>query len=1160
MFSKYRPSAPPADLRHTSVDRGLGTSSVDPYTITVNNIPTTAPSMGAGNTVSHDQTGPATTVVSAATLGAGASLQASAAANAKRQLSAEEVASLERGTFTLSEWLGLKPQPTATDNNNSGAASNNNSNNNASSTSVTTPASNNGLLRIYIEKFLKVELPVPAGGAPSAAAIAAFSTDGIAAVCLAAGRPDTAVVAQTWQSIISKFPTAFTAASLASDPAAAAATARLFAPEAFLADVEAIQREALLYVASISPASFVFTSTASSSTGDNNNNNVAITSRSTAELLAAAPEDLARAVKALVGIAISARNDAIDALVTPLVTNSAFFDEGNAVWRVLLNTFDSEKRQIFVNATSSTSSSSSSSTSVDPLADSPQLAAFDWVMSHDRPLPRVTAPVCLLFLLSAVRVSTAAAAAASTAGANTSATVGAAATDAGEGSLLLLDAKSRNGVQRMTTLSRLPLITDEIRAVFVETALDAMLGKATTNTDASSSSSKAGAADLRRLFATSSVAGDKKGTPAAAADPKKFVEALRAVGFAPNVLQAVDLLAVHSAQQRAAEAGRTMSVAGGADVGAADAATAAADTNKRNKKDGKTDDAAAPVTTPAATPAVATVVINTNLTKAQRAQMAPLLPYFVNSKGVAAAFQTLYRGLSGEGGQNAAGAGAGASSSEIFHLSINNDRLVSISKALGLGPNAAKISQLFNPADPSFATHWAANYKAYAEAILADPNVAGPFVGAIDRLLGGSATLNEGVVSHEAVKLLKEHVTSMVAAKSKDAERAEAVRRSLLAPGSIGRVVEALAAAGADVGALFAINDKLASKAVHPPAAAAATAAALSPAAISQLGDLVIARHPNWATAGVVPPTGAHFTADNILAIAAHAFVRLSFVPHTALALLKRNYRGRIGEVFVPDAEAVAAGEPQPRHQNLPVELGKVEHYDTHLYKRNDPQGWYQRMRDIHNRNISVKISLADLRTVSDDFAALSGTFGGAKASSSSSSSDADAAKKDGENDELLASSAYNTNSTAGQQPYFGTQHERRLRVLAGDRVGMDIIKLDADRYEDADDNEKHGIVKLQQLLSDAKKVELGKAYWPTVEVKVRNPSGQSRSMQSLIDYARNEAQSKELFEQYRDLKKGALFVSPMDLYLKDRTEAAAQSTGSARTSVTAEGYVVGVE
>ncbi|KAG8348151.1 hypothetical protein ERJ75_000209400 [Trypanosoma vivax] len=237
--------------------------------------------------------------------------------------------------------------------------------------------------------------------------------------------------------------------------------------------------------------------------------------------------------------------------------------------------------------------------------------------------------------------------------------------------------------------------------------------------------------------------------------------------------------------------------------------------------------------------------------------------------------------------------------------------------------------------------------------------------------------------------------------------------------------------------------------------------------------EAVAKRHPNWVQAGVFQPT-LRCPADALRWLM-HMFIRLTYVPQAGAAAIARLSRRRIGPV----------GTEHYQH-NIPAEVGFVEQYDNLQYKRYDWQGWYQRMVDVHNRNVSLRCRISDLRRLD-----------------------------------------------AKGEPFVDMQTERRLRILAQDRVGMGVLKLDADKYEDQSDNLTFGTTKLSELLADARKARLGEEYWPSVELKVRRPSGQSKAYYSLIDYDRIEKCSKELYEKYRDAKKRSLFVTPMDMWLE---------------------------
>jgi hypothetical protein len=255
--------------------------------------------------------------------------------------------------------------------------------------------------------------------------------------------------------------------------------------------------------------------------------------------------------------------------------------------------------------------------------------------------------------------------------------------------------------------------------------------------------------------------------------------------------------------------------------------------------------------------------------------------------------------------------------------------------------------------------------------------------------------------------------------------------------------------------------------------------------------------HSNWVEAKVLPSTHELVIPDTIesLRIAVRIYLRLNVVPAAARAWIASTVRRRIGPIGYECHE-----------YNVAAEVGIVEHYDTTDHKKYDWQGWYQRMVDIHNRNVSIKCSVEDLKFIGPD-----------------------------------------------GRPFLDTQSERRLRAIAKDRVGVGVLKLDSDRFEDQSDNLSFGSTKLFELLAESRKAQLGKEYWPTVEVKVRRPSGQTKMRYSLMDYDRIEAKSAELYTKYRDAKKRSLFVTPMDLWIKVQGASARKAADSAD----AEGYTI---
>ncbi|RNF05668.1 uncharacterized protein Tco025E_07747 [Trypanosoma conorhini] len=238
--------------------------------------------------------------------------------------------------------------------------------------------------------------------------------------------------------------------------------------------------------------------------------------------------------------------------------------------------------------------------------------------------------------------------------------------------------------------------------------------------------------------------------------------------------------------------------------------------------------------------------------------------------------------------------------------------------------------------------------------------------------------------------------------------------------------------------------------------------------------EAVASRHPNWVRAGVLDPAAVQDPMGALRSML-FIFIRLAYVPQAGLAAMAQRSRRRIGPIGL-----------EPFQFNVPTEVGFVEHYNNLQHKRYDWQGWYQRMVDVHNRNVSLRCRIHDLKRLDGNGA-----------------------------------------------PFVDMQTERRLRILAEGRVGMGVLMLDSDKYEDQKDNMTFGSLKLSELLSDARKAQLGEEYWPSVELKVRRPSGQSKAHYSLIDYDRIEKRSRELYEKYRDAKKKSLFVTPMDMWLE---------------------------
>ncbi|CCW61002.1 unnamed protein product [Phytomonas sp. EM1] len=271
----------------------------------------------------------------------------------------------------------------------------------------------------------------------------------------------------------------------------------------------------------------------------------------------------------------------------------------------------------------------------------------------------------------------------------------------------------------------------------------------------------------------------------------------------------------------------------------------------------------------------------------------------------------------------------------------------------------------------------------------------------------------------------------------------------------------------------------------------------VDPAVLKCLLEAIGKRHPTWIKAGVLPPSPAMLDNDPLSALEmmVRIFVRLVYLPQAGAASIAQHFRRRIG----------AIGKESFQY-NVPTEMGIVEQYDNLQYKRYDWQGWYQRMVDVHNRNVSIRCRIDHLRRL-DNYGA----------------------------------------------PLVDLQTERRLRIICGDRVGMGVLKLDSNKYEDQADNITHGTIKLSEILAESRKAQLGPEYWPTVEVKVRRPSGQTQAYYSNLDNDRIEKRSKELYKAYTEAKKRSLFVTPMDLWLEVKGAQARKAV----KSTDSEGYTI---
>jgi hypothetical protein len=270
-----------------------------------------------------------------------------------------------------------------------------------------------------------------------------------------------------------------------------------------------------------------------------------------------------------------------------------------------------------------------------------------------------------------------------------------------------------------------------------------------------------------------------------------------------------------------------------------------------------------------------------------------------------------------------------------------------------------------------------------------------------------------------------------------------------------------------------------------------ADAAPLQPALFSHIIRNVKRAHSTWVASGVLPAADTVPTPTEATRVALLMFLRMTYIPHAGGAIIASRHRRRIGPIAT-----------RKEQFNIEAEVGFAEHYDNQQYKQWDWQGWYQRMVDVFYRNVSIRARVSDLRRLDNE-----------------------------------------------GRPFVDMQTERRLRIVAESRVGAGMVKLDTDRFEDRSDNLDFGTGKLQELLSEAKKAQLGSEYWPTVEVKVRHPSGQSKMRYSLMDWARVEAESKEMLVRYKAAKAKAIFVPPNETWLRT----AGETTGAAKEASTGE-------
>jgi hypothetical protein len=395
------------------------------------------------------------------------------------------------------------------------------------------------------------------------------------------------------------------------------------------------------------------------------------------------------------------------------------------------------------------------------------------------------------------------------------------------------------------------------------------------------------------------------------------------------------------------------------------------------------------------------------------------------------------------------------------------------------------------------AAGWKANYKELALELL----TSSAFVELLkDAIKSELSTANknrptEGVVTTEANKLFLESIIDtdkLFVTKARDA--VAAVQWELLDSIRPATLLSLLQAHGVDTSPVH----KLAARRREELQVEGELSTDASAAAVESLIAEVGRRNPKWVEQGIMPAKPSSDVSPQSAAavrLLLHMFLRMSYVPNAGAAVIAQRFRNRIGPIA-----------QNPEQTNLEAEVGYVEAYDNQQFKNYDWAAWYQRMTDVYNRNVSIRCKLSNLRALDN--------YG---------------------------------------KPFIDLQTERRLRVLAGERVANGVLKLDNDRFEDQKDNLAFGFVKVQELLSEAKKAQLGEEYWPSVEVKVRRPSGQSRMRYSLLDWDRVEKASEEAFERYAVKKRTTLFVPPTETWLK----ISGTTTSAAKATSDAEGYTV---
>ncbi|KNH05546.1 hypothetical protein XU18_3517 [Perkinsela sp. CCAP 1560/4] len=297
----------------------------------------------------------------------------------------------------------------------------------------------------------------------------------------------------------------------------------------------------------------------------------------------------------------------------------------------------------------------------------------------------------------------------------------------------------------------------------------------------------------------------------------------------------------------------------------------------------------------------------------------------------------------------------------------------------------------------------------------------------------------------------------------------------------------------------------------------------------------------------------------NILSSALFLFLRSTYVPNHLQALFSKAFVNRIGSIteIFPNkskefgkisrpmqshsrdaldkgtlydnqpspAEDTNSGaphvDPGKKHVIVAEVASHMSYLDYNVFKKFDIAGSVQRYTDLQNRNVSLRVRLSDLEAPSH-FNATTPL----------------------ENEQSASSS----DKSYPYKPLLSVHGIRRLRIVAGEKVGGQILKFDLDKYEKYQDNYEYGVNVLNQLVADSKKSELGEVegvsgeYVPTVEVKVRSRSkglagsGREKMLESVIDWERIESTSTESYAKYvaKKTEKGAsAYVGPQATWWK---------------------------